>query len=78
MSGQHRLLSLVSTHFDDSPLAYRLLDEFLGETTYSRRFCLKLLAAAKEKTETPWVGSMQKRLWRRRAVFLTLQAVESQ
>lgn len=54
MSGQQRLLSILTTHFDDSPQAVRLLEEFLGHTTYSRCFCLKLLAIARERAETPW------------------------
>jgi hypothetical protein len=54
MSGQHRLLSLVTTYFDDSPHAYRLVDEFLGHTTYSKPFCLKLFTLARDRNETPW------------------------
>lgn len=54
MSGQYRLVSIVKTHLGDSTQAIRLLDEFLGHTTYSKCFFLKLLALAKEKTETPW------------------------
>ena len=54
MSGQHRLASIVTTHFGDSPPAVQLLDEFLGHATYSRCFCLKLFGLAKARTETSW------------------------
>lgn len=54
MSGQHRLLSIATTYFDDSQQACHLLDEFLGRTAYSKCFCLKLLALARDRTETPW------------------------
>lgn len=54
MTGRQRLLGFVRTHFGDSPSAFRLLSEFLGHPSYSRPFFLKLLAVAKDKTETPW------------------------
>jgi hypothetical protein len=54
MSGQHRLLTVLTTHFDDSPQAVRLLDEFLGHPTYNKTFCLKLFALARGDSETPW------------------------
>ncbi|HEV7744712.1 MAG TPA: hypothetical protein VGO56_06930 [Pyrinomonadaceae bacterium] len=54
MTGRHRLLGFVKTHFGDSSSAVPLLDEFLGHPSYSRSFFLKLLAVAKAQTETPW------------------------
>ncbi|MFH0344011.1 MAG: hypothetical protein ACHBNF_18240, partial [Chromatiales bacterium] len=54
ISGQDRLLSLLTTQFDHVSQAYGLFDEFLGHKTYSRCFCLKLLTAARQRTGTAW------------------------
>jgi hypothetical protein len=54
MPGQHRLATIVTTHFGDSPPAVQLLDEFLGHPAYNRSFCLKLFGLAKDGAETSW------------------------
>lgn len=51
---QQRLLSLLTTQFDDATQAYDLFAEFLQHDTYSRSLCLKLLAVARPGTGTPW------------------------
>lgn len=54
ISGQDRLLSLLTTQFDDVPQAYSLFDEFLRHQTYSRGLCLKLLSVAQQSIGTGW------------------------
>ena len=53
-SVQDRLLSLLTTQFDDTPQAYVLFDEFLQHSSYSKSLCLKLLAVARQGTDMPW------------------------
>jgi len=53
-SAQDRLLSLLTTQFDDTPQAYVLFDEFLQHSSYSRSLCLKLLAVARQGNGMPW------------------------
>jgi hypothetical protein len=53
-SAQDRLLTLLTTQFDDVPLAYDLFADFLRHNSYSKSLCLKLLATAQERTGTPW------------------------
>jgi hypothetical protein len=53
-SAQDRLLSLLTTQFDDAPQAYDLFAEFLAQKNYSRCLCSKLLSVARQATGTPW------------------------
>ena len=52
-ASQDRLRSLLTTQFDDAPLAYDLFAEFLRHNSYSKSLCLRLLAVAQE-AGTPW------------------------
>ncbi|MGI9069720.1 MAG: hypothetical protein ACR2HX_25370, partial [Pyrinomonadaceae bacterium] len=51
---QGRLLSLLTTQFDDASQAYSLFAEFLTRNSYSRCLCLNLLAVAQDGTATSW------------------------
>lgn len=54
ISSQNHLLDLLTTEFQDAPLAYELFDEFLRQRTYSPAFCLKLFEVATQRAETSW------------------------
>src|SRR6185295_16324671 len=49
MFAQGRLLDRLSAKFDDAAQARPLLDEFLRQKKYDRRFCLKLLSVARQR-----------------------------
>ena len=51
---QRRLLSLLTTQFDDASHAYDLFAEFLDQKTFSKSLCLKLIAVAKGRTGSSW------------------------
>src|SRR2546430_1930965 len=53
-STQDHLLKELSNEFDDTHQAHALLDEFLRHEAYSQRFCLKLIAVARQGTGVPW------------------------
>jgi len=48
------LHELLSTEFRDTQLAYKLLDEFLRHRTFSKQFCLRLLALARDGQSVSW------------------------
>ena len=54
ISSQKRLLNLLTNKFSDVHQAVELFDEFLRHRAYSKRFCLRLLAVAKQRGDVPW------------------------
>lgn len=54
LSSQGRLRKLLSTEFPDADQAYDLFDQFLAQEAYNKRFYLRLLALAKQKTGASW------------------------
>src|SRR2546421_6770462 len=53
-SAQHRLLSLLTSQFDDASHAYDLFSEFLEHKGFSKSLCLKLVAAAQDRAGSAW------------------------
>ena len=51
---QHRLLSLLTTQFDDASRAHDLFVEFLKHKGFSKSLCLKLVAVAQDRTGSAW------------------------
>src|SRR5215207_7961517 len=54
VSSVDQLDKLLSTEFHDTPLAYKLLDELLGHSTFSKRFCLRLLSYLRKRDVVSW------------------------
>ncbi len=54
MSDQTRLSKLLTSEFLDPSQSYQLLDEFLRHRAFNKRFCLKLLSVAKQRSGVPW------------------------
>lgn len=54
VSRQNHLLKLLTTEFHDPNQAYDLFDEFLRHKAYNNKFCLKLIAIAKQRTKVTW------------------------
>jgi hypothetical protein len=54
LSGRARLLNLVTDRFSDVRQAADLLGEFQRHRVYSKKFCLKLLATAKQSGNASW------------------------
>ena len=53
-SAQHRLLSLLTSQFDDASHAYDLFSEFLEHKGFSKSLCLKLVAVAQDRAGSAW------------------------
>jgi hypothetical protein len=53
-SSRSHLFDILPTEFPDAHQAVDLIDEFLQHGDYDHRFCLKLLAIAKQRTRVSW------------------------
>jgi hypothetical protein len=54
VSRQNHLRKLLTTEFHDPNHAYDLFDEFLRHKAYNNKFCLKLIAIAKQRSRVTW------------------------
>src|SRR5215216_4466247 len=54
VSSVDHLDKLLSTEFRDIQLAYKLLDELLGHSTFSKQFCLQLLSHLRKPDVVSW------------------------
>src|SRR5262249_2045605 len=54
VSARNRLLRLLAARFDDPTRAHDLFAEFLSHNRFSRSFCLRLLATARDRNGTAW------------------------
>ena len=50
----HRLNDLVNEELGHDPQAYALVDNFLGQSSYQRQFCLELLEIARDGRSFSW------------------------
>jgi hypothetical protein len=54
VSSVDHLDQLLSTEFQNTQFAYELIDEFLGHSTFSKPFCLRLLSLARNGRDVSW------------------------
>jgi len=54
VSSVDHLDKLLSTEFQNTQLAYELVDEFLGHSTFSKPFCLRLLSLVRNGKVVSW------------------------
>ena len=54
VSSVDQLDELLSTELPDTQLAYKLFDELLQHSTFSRRFCLRLLGLIRNRQVVSW------------------------